>query len=71
MKLVCIDTCNTKSLTLGKVYEVVDIMPIPHGDYFEYAITVKDDIDTYTRFYGRRFVTLEKWREERLDVILK
>ena len=55
----------TDSITPGKVYDVVKIV-----DYNQSYI-IKNDSDELKSYYYGRFVTLEEYRENLIDDILK
>lgn len=71
MKVVCIDVSYERSgtgldLTLHKVYDTTS-MSHPLSD----AIYVINDIGENAEYYEGRFITLEEWREKKLNEILK
>ena len=55
----------TDSITPGKVYDVISIL-----DYEQYYI-IKNDSDEIKSYYYGRFITLEEYRENLIEKILK
>ena len=55
----------TDSITPGKVYDVISIL-----DYEQYYI-IKNDSDEFKSYYYGRFITLEEYRENLIDDIIK
>ena len=55
----------TDSITQGKVYDVISIL-----DYEQYYI-IKNDSDEFKSYYYGRFITLEEYRENLIDDIIK
>ena len=53
------------SITPGKVYDVISIL-----DYEQYYI-IKNDSDEIKSYYYGRFITLEEYRENLIEDILK
>ena len=79
MKVVCIsNTTKCLSLTLGKSYKVIDIIYYDkHGwladngrvtDYFNYMIV--DDLGWEERHDSKNFLTVEEYRDRKLNEIL-
>jgi hypothetical protein len=71
MKVVCIDDSpfpkmgkNPAFLTLGKIYEIMD-----NGSESPYKLY--DDSGKIVFISKRRFVELEKYRQEKIEEILK
>jgi len=71
-KVVCINnkpiknkSPKTQNLTIGKVYETSEDPEI-YGD-----LLVVNDVGESVNYFGGRFISLEKWREMKLNEILK
>jgi hypothetical protein len=70
-KLVCVNnkpidgkSNKTQSLTIGKVYETYD-------DIVDGNVCVINDLGNEVNYHCGRFITLEEWRESRLNKVLK
>lgn len=69
-KIVCINNKpmkgvneKTQNLTIGKVYETYD-----RPDYS--SVVVINDIGNEVNYSSHRFITIEEWRERKLNEIL-
>lgn len=54
---------KTQNLTIGKVYETYD-----RPDYS--SVVVINDIGNEVNYSSHRFITIEEWRERKLNEIL-
>jgi hypothetical protein len=65
-KIVCIDVkgIGKVALTLYNIYTIV------HGDPIGNAINILNDDNEIGQYWSKRFITLDKWREQQLNLIL-
>ena len=78
MKIICNRNYyngNILSLTVGKVYEVIEVCHIPFSPHREINpfVKIKDDSDNLKHYSSEIFkeITLEELREINLNKILK
>jgi hypothetical protein len=69
-KIVCIDVKGVGkstpiALTLHNIYTIVE-----HGDPIGNAINILNDDNEIGQYWKERFISLNKWREQKLNQIL-
>ncbi len=73
--VICIDDSvivSNEPLTRGKKYEVINSGRAQSGfeTYNDYIIVYNDDGNSYS-YLAERFISLEDWREKKLNNILE
>lgn len=76
MKVVCINSCSlfppgniVPNLTDGKVYDVMVHNELRSKDSI--ILTIEDDSGFINKYHKSRFITLEEYRNNQLNRILK
>ena len=69
-KIVCIDIKGVGkskpiALTLHNIYTIVE-----HGDPIHNSFNILNDDNEIGQYWSKRFITLDKWREQQLNKIL-
>ena len=76
MKIVCIDDVDMeKWITLNKIYKGYIVYYTSNGQPTHYITNrynyvIEDDLGSVNNFNGKRFITLEEYREIKLGEIL-
>lgn len=72
MKVICINNQSYPSLTLYKLYDVYEMINKGNINNIDPSkiIFILNDLENIYPYPKERFITLEKWREQRINTII-